>query len=566
MPISFLNLVFSGESSSNGGVGNGESAESSGVNGQNSASNTSSWQSSFARQIELYQQKNQQQNNSQQKLASPEYRQSIIRFEANNGNNLPPFTVSNSGNMDNSVAVKTLEQFLSAEPGGMSTIWQGMTPGDRDAYINDLASTMLDGFPGDTAKPDTAELLSFLQSRGFISETDSIELAAKGLEGISSVLDGLSIQEVAQYLVQNATGANRAGSNNAGAVEGSTGGVNGNERLQPVNKNVQNPANQSEVTKATLSLTTETDGLVNVVASAAESAGKQTSSIENESSNTIKDLNKSSLLGDNLTNKASSDLEDESAQKLSDFEKLVTGKTKIGKEGVGSLAGEEALKEAKLQALAERAKISPDGVQKQASLNGQVNSLASKLQGASGLNSNAQTVDPTTLVTSNSAETLASRLVGATDLNQAVQSTSASLSASSNINQGLSLRSNFSPNLAMRIQWIYQQAVSSAEILMDPPELGPMTVKLQNTGTETNVVFQVNNAQTKDMIEENLAKLKELLAEQGIALGDAQVQQNQTGAEQDEQSAQSAQTGDSFDEEHLPGEERQTVGLLDTYI
>ena len=137
--------------------------------------------------------------------------------------------------------------------------------------------------------------------------------------------------------------------------------------------------------------------------------------------------------------------------------------------------------------------------------------------------------------------------------------------ANSAIQSGLKLQGDFSANLALRVQWVYQQAISSAEILMDPPELGPLSVKLTTNNGETSVLFQVSNPATKEMIEENLAKLKEMLAEQGINLGDAQVEQQQQNDQQENIAGQKSQETSSDSED--PNEQEQIqVRLLDTYI
>jgi flagellar hook-length control protein FliK len=169
----------------------------------------------------------------------------------------------------------------------------------------------------------------------------------------------------------------------------------------------------------------------------------------------------------------------------------------------------------------------------------------------------------------NPLETTVSKTIAASET--AAQLTPSQLSASSNIQKGLSLRSDFTPNLAMRIQWIYQQALSSAEIMMDPPELGPLSVKMQHRAGEASMVFQVNNPQTKEMIEENLPKLKELLQQQGIALGDTQVKQNQQNTGQPgEQNNSNKQSEELADSELTPSNalSNSTSGLslLDTYV
>lgn len=66
-----------------------------------------------------------------------------------------------------------------------------------------------------------------------------------------------------------------------------------------------------------------------------------------------------------------------------------------------------------------------------------------------------------------------------------------------------------------------------AEIRLDPPELGSMIVRLQIHGEQTQVQFQVSQLQTKELIEYALPRLREMLQEQGIALADAQVSQDE---------------------------------------
>jgi len=149
---------------------------------------------------------------------------------------------------------------------------------------------------------------------------------------------------------------------------------------------------------------------------------------------------------------------------------------------------------------------------------------------------------------------------------ESITNTSTPVVANTNFQSGLSLRSDFSPNLAARIQWIYSQAVSSAEIMMDPAELGPMNVKMKTTNGETNILFQVTNLQTKEMIEDNLSKLRELLSEQGINLGDTHVkQQSQENKESDDSSG--ALVDREEGEEDSPENQRLVQeGILDTYI
>ncbi len=79
----------------------------------------------------------------------------------------------------------------------------------------------------------------------------------------------------------------------------------------------------------------------------------------------------------------------------------------------------------------------------------------------------------------------------------------------------------------------------SAEIRLDPPDLGPIQVKIQHLQGETQIQFQVQHADVKNVVEMNLSKLREALAEQG--LDNVNIELSQQGKEQDNQAAQFAQ-------------------------
>ncbi|PHS19756.1 MAG: hypothetical protein COA86_03065 [Kangiella sp.] len=138
------------------------------------------------------------------------------------------------------------------------------------------------------------------------------------------------------------------------------------------------------------------------------------------------------------------------------------------------------------------------------------------------------------------------------------------------LKQPLNTNGQFSNGLGIRIQWMLQQALSSAQIMLDPPELGPMNVKLVQAGSEMNIVFQVQTTQGKDAIEDNLAKLKEMLLAQGINLGETEIQHKQKDQDEDKQQSlanneQDSELKDGIDSDssHLS---QSNVALLDTYI
>jgi hypothetical protein len=83
-----------------------------------------------------------------------------------------------------------------------------------------------------------------------------------------------------------------------------------------------------------------------------------------------------------------------------------------------------------------------------------------------------------------------------------------------------------------------------AEIRLDPPELGSMQIRIRSDAEQAQVNFVVQNQQAKEALEQSLPKLKEMLAEQGIELGDSNIQQENSGTGQ-EQSDNNQQQGHS---------------------
>ncbi|GIU53345.1 flagellar hook-length control protein FliK [Shewanella sp. KT0246] len=103
----------------------------------------------------------------------------------------------------------------------------------------------------------------------------------------------------------------------------------------------------------------------------------------------------------------------------------------------------------------------------------------------------------------------------------------------------------FAPVMKQQLITMVGQGVQHAEIRLDPAELGHMVVKVQVNGEQTQVQFQVAQSQTKDLIEQAIPKLRDMLAEEGLQLADSQVSQdgdNQQNSEYDEQSS----TGDNM--------------------
>lgn len=79
--------------------------------------------------------------------------------------------------------------------------------------------------------------------------------------------------------------------------------------------------------------------------------------------------------------------------------------------------------------------------------------------------------------------------------------------------------------LAEKIRWMVNSRNMMAEIRLDPPEMGSMQVRVNVQGDAASVSFIVQSPQAKDMLSQAEPRLRDMLAEQGIHLGESSVQQ-----------------------------------------
>ncbi|ABI38366.1 flagellar hook-length control protein [Shewanella sp. MR-4] len=96
-------------------------------------------------------------------------------------------------------------------------------------------------------------------------------------------------------------------------------------------------------------------------------------------------------------------------------------------------------------------------------------------------------------------------------------------------NQMQEMIQRFSPVMKQQLVTMVSQGIQQAEIRLDPPELGHMLVKVQVHGDQTQVQFHVTQAQTRDVVEQAIPRLRELLQEQGLQLADSHVSQGDQG-------------------------------------
>jgi len=120
-------------------------------------------------------------------------------------------------------------------------------------------------------------------------------------------------------------------------------------------------------------------------------------------------------------------------------------------------------------------------------------------------------------------------------------------------------KSDGQQQLGEKIRWMVNARNTMAEIRLDPPELGSMQVRVNVAGDAASVSFVVQSQQAREALADAMPKLRDMLSQQGIELGDAQVRKdNSSGQDNGQQLA-----GDSHQGQGA-GNRGENDGLDDT--
>ncbi|GAA0222383.1 hypothetical protein GCM10009084_05420 [Marinomonas primoryensis] len=90
--------------------------------------------------------------------------------------------------------------------------------------------------------------------------------------------------------------------------------------------------------------------------------------------------------------------------------------------------------------------------------------------------------------------------------------------------------------MSQKVAWVSRDGGHTAHIRLDPPELGSLTVKISvDSDSNTQVSFVAATPQARDLLEGQMGRLREMLAQQGMDLSraDVDVSQQDTSNAQD---------------------------------
>lgn len=121
-------------------------------------------------------------------------------------------------------------------------------------------------------------------------------------------------------------------------------------------------------------------------------------------------------------------------------------------------------------------------------------------------------------------------LAGQQGVGQAQGRTEAQQVATTQTQSALQLNRDMAgEQLAERVQMMMSKNLKNVDIRLDPPELGRMHIRMTMHGDGASVQFTVANHQARDMVEQAMPRLREMLSQQGVQLADTSVQQQNSG-------------------------------------
>jgi flagellar hook-length control protein FliK len=132
-------------------------------------------------------------------------------------------------------------------------------------------------------------------------------------------------------------------------------------------------------------------------------------------------------------------------------------------------------------------------------------------------------------------------------------------------------QATWSSELADKVVWLAGQRGQVAELSLSPPSLGGIEVRLNLTGQEAGAQFFSANPTVREAIEAALPKLREMMAEAGLTLGQATVssepfRQHQAAPQQTRPGRAGGDQDESVALAGILAGPASRVGLVDLYV
>lgn len=129
----------------------------------------------------------------------------------------------------------------------------------------------------------------------------------------------------------------------------------------------------------------------------------------------------------------------------------------------------------------------------------------------------------------------------------------------------------WTPAASERISMMAGKHISTAELRLDPPELGSLRIKLSIQGDQTTLSFASPHAHVREVLEQQMPRLREMLADSGLQLGQTDVSdQSQSQGARDDQRTDAGGAGGEATDANKQQDGRlsslpQSLALVDYY-
>ncbi len=121
--------------------------------------------------------------------------------------------------------------------------------------------------------------------------------------------------------------------------------------------------------------------------------------------------------------------------------------------------------------------------------------------------------------------------------------------------------------VGQKIVWMSQSDQHVAELHLNPPNLGPMEVKLTVNGDQATVQFVSQHHEVRAALESALPRLREMMQDNGISLGNATVDSGAYQQSSFDQQQRPRQQQSSFSlQTNIPVRVSSLMGAIDTFV
>jgi len=138
------------------------------------------------------------------------------------------------------------------------------------------------------------------------------------------------------------------------------------------------------------------------------------------------------------------------------------------------------------------------------------------------------------------------------------------------------IKSDAAKMLQERVSSMLSINNKEAEIRLDPPEMGSMQIRIRSDAEQAQINFVVQNQQAKEALEQSLPRLREMLMQQGLELGESSISYGDSSGEQAQQQESDAQgqmannrstdeTNSEQPDKQIQGSGQQTSSSIDYY-